>query len=196
MSTVKYFAKLDISFLVPLGVGAHLEGWGVSPKNITELDWWEHKKIENIDIYFTPSQHFSGRGLNNRNQTLWGSWCFIGSKHKVFYSGDGGYGSHFKEIGNKLGPFDLTLIENGAYNDRWPQVHMLPEEGVMAHIDLGGKYMFPVHWGAYDLAFHNWDEPAKRVTKKAEEMQINLLTPMMGEVCSPKNARPQFKWWE
>ncbi len=196
MSTVLFFKSRSTKFIVPLGVGAHLAGWGIPEERIIELDTWEHTKVGDVSVHLTPSQHFSGRSLNDRNKTLWGSWSLVGPHKKVFYSGDGGYNSHFKEIGERLGPFDLTFIENGAYDHAWPHVHMKPEDGVKAHLDVRGKYLFPVHWGAYDLAFHPWDEPAERIFNAAKSSNVDLITPKMGEVYSPEHGVGTVRWWK
>ncbi|WP_163291972.1 MBL fold metallo-hydrolase [Desulfovibrio sp. JC022] len=195
MSTIKYLAPKIKLFIVPLGVGSHLRKWGCRPEQIVELNWDESIIIRDVEIIAAPSQHFSGRGLGDRFKTLWASFVFKGKDHSAYYSGDGGYDGRFKEIGEKYGPFDLTMIESGAYDKGWKDVHMMPDESVQAHIDLGGKYMIPVHWGAYDLAFHKWDEPIRRVSALAAEQGINLLTPQMGEICMPGKST-HSAWWK
>ncbi len=196
--SMQYFAGMagNIPFLVPLGVGRHLERWGVDPKRIVELDWWEEYDLNGLRFICTPAQHFSGRALFDSKETLWASWTLIGKVNRVHYSGDGGYGSHFKEIGRRFGPFDLTLLENGAYGERWPYVHMFPEQGVQAHLDLGGDALMAVHWGMFSLANHDWFEPIRRISVAAREKGVRLLTPMLGEVVRPKENQVFEAWWE
>ena len=182
-------------FLVPLGVKAHLERWGVDANRINELDWHDSEDYKNIKFTLTPAQHFSGRGLTNRNSTLWGSWIVASERIRAYFSGDGGYSETFKELGERYGPFDIAFIENGAYNTDWSQVHMFPHETVQANIDLKSNVLFPIHWSKFDLAFHPWDEPIIRITKEAEKRNINIATPMIGEVFDLTNL-PKNPWWE
>ena len=195
MSTIKYLAPRVKLFIVPLGVGSHLCKWGCKPEQIVELNWDESIIIKDVEIIAAPSQHFSGRGLGDKNKTLWASYIFMGERHRAYYTGDGGYTDRFKKIGQEYGPFDLTMVESGAYDKSWKNVHMLPEESVKAHLELRGKYMLPVHWGAYDLAFHKWDEPIRGISALAAEQGINLLTPQMGEFCIPGTSN-HTTWWE
>lgn len=183
-------------FCVPLGVGSHLERWGVAPEKIREYDWWNENQIGELGLIATPARHFSGRGLFDRNATLWCSWVIIGEQTKVYFSGDGGYGPHFKEIGEKYGPFDLTLMECGQYDKRWSAIHMLPEETVQAHLDLKGKIMIPIHWSAFALALHDWTDPIERATKAAKEGHIDIATPKIGEtVIIGATQYPSSIWW-
>jgi L-ascorbate metabolism protein UlaG (beta-lactamase superfamily) len=184
-----------VIFVCPLGVGAHLEKWGVSSKKIRELDWWEKTKIKSITIVLTPSRHFSGRSLIDRNTTSWGSYSIIGPTKRVFLSGDGGYGKHFKLIGKKYGPFDLTIIDIGAFGDSWIDIHLMPEHAVQAHIDLKGKIMVPGHWGTFKLALHSWDEPIKRAYKAAKKLKVKLATPKLGQFVYPNSKLPVKQWW-
>lgn len=184
------------SFYVPLGLGNHLISWGVSKERIHELNWWETINFEHIELVCTPARHFSGRGLFDRASTLWCSWVIQGESTKIFFSGDSGYDIHFKEIGDKYGPFDISLMECGQYNEDWKAIHMMPEETVQAAIDLNSKLMLPIHWGAFTLAFHDWNEPAERVTKKADELNIPITTPKIGEpVIIGNQDYPEGKWW-
>ncbi len=156
------------AFYVPLGVGAHLESWGVDKRKIHEHDWWEESEFDStLKIVLTPSRHFSGRGPNF-NTTLWGSYVIMSGGYRFFYSGDTGYDTHFKKIGSKYGPFDLVFIETGQYSQYWPNIHMQPEQGVQAAADLGAKVLMPVHWSKFALSLHAWDEPVKRSFKKAD----------------------------
>ena len=183
-------------FFVPIGVGSHLERWGIDPLHITELDWWDKLEWNGLTLVCTPARHFSGRSLNDRNASLWCSWCIIGKSSRIFFSGDSGYGPHFKEIGREYGPFDLSLMECGQYDPRWAPIHMLPEETVQAHIDVEGKCLLPIHWAAFTLSFHGWTDPIDRVTKKAEEMGVHVTTPKIGETfLVEEGAYPDSKWW-
>jgi L-ascorbate metabolism protein UlaG (beta-lactamase superfamily) len=168
-------------FFVPIGLGAHLRRWGVRETQITELDWWDEQEFAGLTFVCTPSRHFSGRTLTDRFATLWASWVIDSGKQKLFFSGDTGYGPHFKEIGSKYGPFDLTLMECGQYDERWANIHMMPEQTVQAHQDLGGKRMVPMHWGAFVLSLHTWTGPVERVTAAAKKAGVTLLTPKIGE---------------
>ncbi|WP_419882907.1 MBL fold metallo-hydrolase [Peribacillus sp. B-H-3] len=182
--------------IVPLGVRQHLIKWGVPSEKITEHNWWEELELDGLTLACTPARHFSGRGLFNRDSTLWCSWVIAGRETKVFYSGDSGYGPHFKEIGEKYGPFHLTLLECGQYDERWSAIHMMPEQTVQAHLDLGGNLLIPVHWGAFTLAFHSWTDPAERVTKAARKHRINISTPRIGEtVLFASGQYPKTSWW-
>ncbi len=194
--TIKQLKKRNLHYIVPLGVGEHLQYWGIDAAKITELDWWENTIVDGLVFTCTPSQHFSGRGLFNRNSTLWASWAIKGSEQNVFFSGDSGYSSHYKEIGDRLGPFDLTFLENGAYSPDWKFVHQLPEEGVQANIDLQGKAMVPIHWSMFDLSLHSWHEPIDRVTAEAGKRGVKIIAPKLGELVSDAESYAQQEWWK
>jgi len=183
-------------FYVPLGVAAHLKLWGVDQSKIVELDWWEEIEFEELKLVSTPSRHFSGRGLFNKDSTLWCSWVIKGEDTKIFFSGDGGYSKTFKEIGEKFGPFDLTFLECGQYNEGWSEIHMMPEETVQAHIDLRGELLMPIHWGAFKLSIHPWQEPVERLLKKANSLNVNVTTPKIGEPVILDKSVPSSKWWK
>jgi L-ascorbate metabolism protein UlaG (beta-lactamase superfamily) len=184
-------------FFVPIGVGSHLERWGVHPDMIYELDWWEEIEFYGLTLASAPARHFSGRNIHDRNSTLWCSWIIKGQDSTIFFSGDSGYGPHFKEIGERYGPFDLTLMECGQYDPRWAPIHMLPEETVLAHKDVKGRLLLPIHWGAFTLSFHEWTEPIIRVTIAGEEEGIKVLTPAIGETILLHEAPyPSSRWWE
>ncbi|MFT6166433.1 MAG: L-ascorbate metabolism protein UlaG (beta-lactamase superfamily) [Vicingaceae bacterium] len=168
-------------FMVPLGVGAHLREWGVDESSIQEFDWWQELTYENIELAFTPSRHFSGRGLTDRFSTLWGSWVIKGKAKNLYFSGDSGYGKHFKEIGEKFGPFDFAMMECGQYNEKWADIHMMPEETVQASADVNTKKAMPIHWGAFTLALHTWTDPVERFTKRAKQINLNYIIPKIGE---------------
>ncbi|MED5019584.1 MBL fold metallo-hydrolase [Paenibacillus chibensis] len=185
-------------FFVPHGVGTHLNRWGVAQEKITELNWWDEVVFQGLTVALTPSKHFSGRGIFNRDTTLWGGWVILGKNTRFYTSGDGGYDSHFKEIGKKYGPFNLTLIEGGQYDQRWPWVHMTPEEAIQAHVDVNGKNMMLIHWGAFTLAYHGWTEPVERALQKAKEAKVKLMTPKIGETVSliGEFSVPFSSWWK
>ena len=184
-------------FAVPLGVGAHLEEWGVAPERIVERDWWEEVQVDELTLTATPARHFSGRSLTTifLNKTLWCGWSIDGPMHKVYYSGDTAMFPGFKDIGERLGPFDLTLIENGAYNELWPDVHIGPEQAVKAHQMVRGKLMMPVHWATFDLAMHSWIEPAERLIQASRKFSIPIVIPRPGESIEPSSPPEVVRWW-
>ncbi|UNP78764.1 MBL fold metallo-hydrolase [Bacillus nitratireducens] len=183
-------------FYVPIGVARYLIKWGVSPNKISEHNWWDEITFDNIKLVCTPARHFSGRSMTDRDCSLWCSWVILGQEAKVFFSGDSGYAPHFKEIGNKYGPFDLTLMECGQYDARWSAIHMLPEETVQAHIDVKGELLVPIHWGAFTLALHEWSAPIERVTKEANRLGVNIATPQIGEAITLQSKDfPTAAWW-
>ena len=186
-------AQSRARFIVPLGVGAHLERWGVAPSRITELDWGESTTAGPLTLTATPARHFSGRGLSDRNHTLWASWSVKGPVHRVFHSGDTGPFNGFEAIGIEHGPFDLTLMKIGAYDKAWPDIHLNPEQAVAAHSDLRGKVLLPIHWGTFNLAFHRWDEPADRVVAAATGSTV--VMPKPGESIEPAKAPAVNAWW-
>ncbi|MBC7949618.1 MAG: MBL fold metallo-hydrolase [Chitinophagaceae bacterium] len=184
-----------------LGVGSHLRYWGVEAQIITEMDWGEEAHVkgtetsEEIRVIATTSRHFSGRGLV-RNKTLWSSFVLSTRSNRIFVGSDSGYGTHFKEIGQSHGPFDIALLESGQYNADWPDIHMMPEETVQAAIDLRAEVLMPVHWGKFALAFHSWDEPPRRILQKATELKVKVTTPMIGEPVIIGEVYPEKRWWE
>ncbi|MNC27019.1 Beta-lactamase superfamily domain protein [compost metagenome] len=183
-------------FIVPLGVGAHLKRWGISGERIREFDWWDEISFAGLTLTSAPARHFSGRSLLDRNTTLWCSWIIQGGHAKIFFSGDSGYGPHFAAIGQKYGPFDLTLMECGQYDPRWADIHMMPEQTVQAQIDLQGKLMIPIHWGAFTLAMHDWTDPVERVLRAAKQHGLRLATPRIGEpVHVGAKTYPSSPWW-
>ena len=141
-------------------------------------------------------RHFSGRGISDRNKTLWAGWVIISEKHTVIHTGDSGYGDHFKMIGEKYGPFDLTMIECGQYNEGWPYIHMMPEETVQAHFDLGGRILMPIHWGRFNLSLHSWTDPIERALTASNEKKMNLLTPVPGQTVSIGKPIESKRWWK
>ncbi len=195
METVKALARRGTVLLVPLGIGAHLEKWGVPPSQVRELDWGEQTSVGALTITATPARHFSGRGLADRDATLWCSWVVAGPRHRVFYSGDSGYFPGFRAIGAAHGPFDATLMSLGAYSPTWAEIHMNPEEVVQAHADLGGGLLIPVHWATFNLAFHDWNEPAVRAVAAAERLGVRILVPKPGQLIEPATPPPSEPWW-
>lgn len=184
-------------FFTPLGIGIHLLKWGVEKERIIELDWWQEIKFDDLTIRCTPAQHFSGRGISDREKTLWCSWIIESDDENLFFSGDSGYASHFKEIGEQYGPFDFAFMECGQYNNLWPLVHMLPEETAQAGLDIKAKKMMPIHWGAFKLASHSWTEPVERISKKAKELNVDLVIPKIGEIIEIglNDSEEIYPWW-
>jgi L-ascorbate metabolism protein UlaG (beta-lactamase superfamily) len=182
-------------FLTPLGVGDILVDWGVPAAKVRQLDWWQGIDIGDVRFVATPAQHFSGRGLFN-NQTQWASWVILAPDQRVFFSSDSGYFDDFRQIGEKYGPFDLTLLETGAYNANWPKVHMHPEESIQAHLDLKGKRLLPIHNGTFDLSMHSWREPFDRIVALGNVQGVPVITPLMGEPVSMHDTTGGRRWWE
>ena len=183
-------------FIAPLGVGERLIGWGIPRHKVQELSWWQATRVGGLRLTATPAQHFSGRGLFDGNTTLWASWVIEHEDTRIFFSGDSGYFDGFKEIGDKYGPFDLTMVETGAYNEQWPDVHMHPEESLQAHIDLRGKVMLPIHNGTFDLSLHAWSDPFERIASLATERRLPLATPEIGQHLDILQPRTGHAWWE
>jgi L-ascorbate metabolism protein UlaG (beta-lactamase superfamily) len=196
MATIQNLVDLQAApFLVPLGVGAHLERWGVPATRIIELDWTERASVAGLEFVCTSARHFSGRGFS-RDDTLWSSWVIAGPNRKAFYSGDTGYFPGFAAIGEEFGPFDVTLVQIGAYGDAWPDIHMVPEDGVATHLDVHGTLMVPVHWCTFNLALHDWAEPADRVWSEAKARDVSLAIPRPGERVDVDNPPGVDGWWQ
>ena len=200
-TVVQLAAKTGV-FLAPLGVGDRLVAWGVPEEKVRQFDWWQAAEIDGLRLIATPAQHFSGRGLFDSDRTLWASWVVLDAAARagdrdlrLFFSGDTGYFDGFREIGRRFGPFDVTLMETGAYDARWANVHMQPEQSLQAHLDLGGRVMLPIHNGTFDLAMHVWDDPFERIHALAQAQGVALATPRMGErfdLAAPGSTSP---WW-
>lgn len=184
-------------FILPIGVGTHFRKWGIEEYKIQEYNWWDEDSIDGLSFVFTPSRHFSGRGPLNKNSTLWGSWVIKGKDHRVFFSGDGGYDNHFKEIGEKFGPFDIAMVECGQYNKHWKQIHMTPEESALAVKDLQAKIGIPIHWGSFALSIHDWNEPPVRIKIAADSLGVKIVTPLIGETMYLDSITVGYNpWWE
>jgi L-ascorbate metabolism protein UlaG (beta-lactamase superfamily) len=193
--TVKKLRNKVNNIYCSLGVSSHLKYWGYDIHKITEMDWWESRQLdENISLTACPARHFSGRGIK-RGQTFWSSFILKTKDHNLYLGGDSGYDSHFKEIGDKYGPFDIAILEAGQYNTMWPLIHMMPEETVQAAVDLKARSLLPVHWGKFTLALHAWDEPIKRVIEKASLLNIKVHTPKIGQPLVLKEGFKTDSWW-
>jgi L-ascorbate metabolism protein UlaG (beta-lactamase superfamily) len=199
IASIQALAAQGAHFYLPLGVGAHLEGWGVPLDHIHELDWWDEVERPGLAgalrLALTPARHASGRLNPQSNHTLWGGWALVGPTHRAFFSGDTGLFPALDEIGAKYGPFDVTMMESGAYNQAWPDWHMGPEQAVRAHQMVRGDVMIPIHWGLFNLAAHAWTEPAERVRLEAERRGVRLSVPKPGGSVEPAALGPLEVWW-
>ncbi|PKN19532.1 MAG: MBL fold metallo-hydrolase [Deltaproteobacteria bacterium HGW-Deltaproteobacteria-6] len=196
-ATIIKLGKQGINFYMPLGVGEYLEEWGIPAGQIHELDWSDSIMVgENHKLTATPACHFSGRSLFGRDKTLWASWVIAGAKHKVYFGGDSGYFPGYKDIGEKYGPFDLTILEIGAYHPNWGAIHLGPVNAVKAHIDLQGKILLPVHWGTFTLALHEWAAPVEELIAEANSKHIALMLPRPGQPLSVPNLAFNSEWWK
>lgn len=193
--TIEIIHKNVELFLVPLGIKSHLLRRWVDDNKIQEYDRYEDTIIKDINFTLVPARHFSGRWLTNRSSTLWWWWIVSSDNTKIYLWWDGGYSDEFAFIGENYGPFDISFLENGAYNDDWTEIHMRPEQTVQANIDLQSKVLFPIHWGKFDLSSHSWDEPILRLLKASEENNVAVATPLIGEVFTLQNI-PKEEWWK
>jgi L-ascorbate metabolism protein UlaG (beta-lactamase superfamily) len=196
LATIEALHRRVQRYFVPLGVGARLQQMGVPAERIEEFDWWQDSRHADVELVATPAQHFSGRTPWDRNSTLWASWVIRSGPHSIFFSGDTGYFPGFKQIGDRLGGFDIALMENGAYDAYWPAMHLSPEETVAAFKDLRAKLLYLVHNSTFDLAFHRWQEPMERVSALAEREGLPLATPEIGEVLTLGQPRDNVLWWK
>jgi L-ascorbate metabolism protein UlaG (beta-lactamase superfamily) len=196
-ASMRQLAQLRVPIITSLGVGAHLERFGVDPQVITELDWWEQHTLPGGSLAFTatPAQHFSGRGLTDRNTTLWSSWVIATDRRRLFFSGDTGLTEEFAAVGERLGPFDLTMLEIGAWHPAWGDIHLGPANAMRAFEMLGKGTLLPIHWGTFDLALHAWDEPAEMLLALAEPARARVLTPMLGRAFEPGQVEGPTPWW-
>ncbi|MFT2008852.1 MBL fold metallo-hydrolase [Pontibacter sp. 13R65] len=192
--TIKFLANKNIQFIAPLAVGARLQGWGVPKNKITELGWDQTITHGSLRVTACPTVHYSGRSYNDRNKTLWVSYVIKGEKKNLYWSGDTGYGEHFKEIGRKYGPFDLAFMEIDAWNKGWPNTHLFPEQVIQACQDIDAALLFPIHFSTFDLALHRWDESISVVADMASQNNIEIVTPIMGEKVIP-GITQTTNWW-
>lgn len=184
------------TFVVPLGLGSHLEYWGIPSERIVELDWWERLTLRDLQIVCTPARHASGRTqLYDIDGTLWAGFALLGPKHRAYYSGDTGLFPAMREIGSRLGPFDVTMIEAGQYHAAWPDWHIGPEQAVTAHQLVRGRVMMPVHWGLFGLAYHGWTEPAERTIAAAQKLGVQITVPRPGQSIEPEALPQLVRWW-
>jgi len=196
MATIQVLNARVQRYFVPLGVGARLQEMGVAPERIEEFDWWQRSRHGDVELVAAPAQHFSGRSLWDRDRTLWASWVIQSGTQRLYYSGDSGYFPGFKQIGQRLGGFDVALMENGAYDAYWPSVHMTPEQTIQAFKDLNAKLLYVVHNSTFDLAFHTWRDPLDRVSDLALREGLPLATPEIGEVLTVGRPRANVLWWK
>jgi L-ascorbate metabolism protein UlaG (beta-lactamase superfamily) len=194
-STIAAMRSWRTIFIVPLGVGKQLQRWGIPQSRITELDWWQSTQLGRVKLVATPARHQSGRSLLRLRKTLWAGWAILGDQHRVWYSGDTGYSRDFFAIGERLGPFDVTLIEVGQYGKYWPDFHLGPEQAVEVNRNVGGQTMIPVHWGLIKLSNHGWTEPVERVLVAAHCRHVDVEIPRPGESVEP-TLHPHIPvWW-
>jgi L-ascorbate metabolism protein UlaG (beta-lactamase superfamily) len=188
-------ARRGVPFITSLGVGAHLEAWGVPAATITELDWWDTAAVGPLRITAAPAQHFSGRRMGDRNATLWSSFAIEGTAHRIFYSGDTGLTPEYQAIRTRLGPFDLVMLEVGAFHPSWGDIHLGPENALTALELLGGGSFLPVHWGTFNLAMHAWDDPAETLLRLAPAKGAHLVMPRLGQPVEPARSESVEPWW-
>ena len=197
-NTIKKIKNKVDKFIVPLGVEKHLEKWGIDKNKIISMVWWEEIQINKLTVVCTPSQHYSNRSIDDKNNTLWASFILKNDNYQIYQSGDTGYAEHFKKIYQKYGEFDLVLLDTGQYNNSWKEVHMNPEESVNSALDLHAKVAMPIHWGTFNLASHPWDDPGVRFTKEAKEKSLISITPLIGQTVNYKNYNDYIynNWWD
>jgi L-ascorbate metabolism protein UlaG (beta-lactamase superfamily) len=192
---IEHMKGNDTQFYVPLGIKKLILKWGIKEENIVEFDWWDETEIGGIRVISTPARHFSARGVLDRDEAFWASWSIVGEKHNVFFSGDTGMTPQFSEIGERLGPFDITFMKIGAYDEQWPDMHIDPEEAVQAHLMLRGDQLVPIHWGTFDLGLHHWQEPVERLIVAAEKENVSILSSKIGETVVPSEHINSY-WWQ
>jgi L-ascorbate metabolism protein UlaG (beta-lactamase superfamily) len=194
-SSVRELAKLRVPFVTSLGVGARLVRLGVDPALVTELDWGERAEVDGVAFRATPAQHFSGRGFGDRNRTLWSSWVIETEERRIFFSGDTGLTDDFADVGHAFGPFDLVMLEVGAFHPAWASIHLGPENALLAHRMLGGGTLMPVHWSTFDLALHAWNEPGETLYELASKTGERLFLPRLGAPMEPDHVDLAVPWW-
>lgn len=195
VSSIRALGQRGVPFFVPLGVGAHLEYWGVPAAQIREMDWWDEAQVGPLTIACVPSRHFSGRGVFNRNSTLWSSWALVGEEKRAYFSGDTSLTPDFLDIGSRYGPFDIAMMESAAYNPLWPDSHMGPEQAMDAFQMVRGRLFVPIHWGTFQLALHGWTEPAERLLAAASVRGVHLVIPTPGQSVEPNSPATKERWW-
>ncbi|MDB4985896.1 MAG: outer membrane protein romA [Myxococcaceae bacterium] len=196
MATIRALAKRKVPFHVPLGVGAHLQAWGVPSSQIHEHDWWQSVAVTpTVRVVSTPARHFNGRGFPLREGTFWTSWSLVGPKHRVFFSGDTGLTEGFREIAKREGPFDLAMLEIGQYHPSWGQIHLGPAGALTAHKLLGAKILLPIHWATFQLGMHDWNEPPETLLAEAKKGKVEVVTPRLGEPIEPTEQPHTTAWW-
>ncbi len=193
--TIAQIADWDTVFVAPLGVGAHLAYWGVPAERVIELDWWDTYSFGEVTLHAVPSRHASGRQILDQNRTLWAGYALLGPENRALFSGDTGLFSAMSEIGERLGPFDVTMIEVGAYAQSWPDWHLGPEQALDAHQRMQGDVFLPIHWGLFNLAYHSWTAPIERVMVEAERLDIRVATPRPGQSFEPATLALPERWW-
>jgi L-ascorbate metabolism protein UlaG (beta-lactamase superfamily) len=196
-AAIRALAGRGERFFCPLGVGAHLRRWGVAAERITEATWWDKIALSpDFELVATPARHFSGRGLLNRDSTLWASWVLKGPQHRVFFGGDSGpFDEAFRQIGEAYGPFDLVMLEIGASDPEWADIHLGPDNALAAHRLLGGGPLLPLHWGTFNLAFHAWRQPVQRLIEAAGP-GVTLLLPAPGQRVDTSTGPVASYWWK
>ncbi len=196
LQSVKALAKKGVHFHVALGVGAHLEAWGVPSAQVHELEWWDERVLPNgVRLVATPARHFSGRHLTDRDRTLWTSWTVVGPRHRVYFSGDTGFTEQFAQVRDRLGPLDVALLEIGQWHPSWGSIHLGPKGAIDAHLMLGAKALFPIHWATFELGLHDWNEPPETLVKDAEARGVLTVTPRLGEPVEPSAGERGSPWW-
>lgn len=194
-AAVRLLAGTGVPLVVPLGVGGALAAWGIPDGQVTELDWWESVEVGGVELHLTPARHFSGRGPGRMNTTLWGSWAFIGPRHKAWFSGDTGpFDAGVREIGDRFGGFDVAMIETGAWHPAWDEIHLGPLQAVRMHELVRARALVPIHWGTFNLALHAWDEPILHVQELMENRSSALLAPVAGGTVAPDHPHVAPAW--
>lgn len=193
--TIEQMVDWDTTFIVPLGVGAHLEYWGIEASRIVEKDWWEEHALGDLRIVCLPARHASGRQVLDLDRTLWAGYALVGPERRVMFSGDTGLFDDMATIGERFGPFDLVMIEVGAYHTAWPDWHIGPEQALIGHRMMKGELFMPIHWGLFNLALHGWTEPVERLLAAAQGQPVTLVTPRPGEVFDVDKPPPVERWW-
>ncbi|MCU0701986.1 MAG: MBL fold metallo-hydrolase [Myxococcaceae bacterium] len=195
MRSIQALAAKGVPIHVGLGVGAHLEAWGVPPAQIHELEWWEERSIGALRIVSTPARHFSGRRGFGNDRALWTSWTFVGPEHRVFFSGDTGLTPQFKDIATRLGPLDVSLLEIGQWHPAWGAIHLGPQGALEAHAMLSAKHLIPIHWATFELGLHAWNEPPETLVTQAEKTNTSVVTPRLGQPIEPLAGEVGSRWW-